>query len=421
LGYVSLSRHEPSQAADEFTATLAWATRAEHSLRGESDQLRWQHELTGIYRGLARAQSMQGRPEEAARTWLTYLFAPRYATPDVARMASSLSRDTLLWYVQYEDGIAIGLLDNRGLHSYWSAVPQEVFDTAAASFANACARSSADPGSLRKQGQQLYGWLVLPAAKEFDGERTIVIATDRAVSEVPFQALRAPDGGYFGAKYAIARAGGEIAAKRQDRVTNHEHALIAGAPAVGNYAASFPPLPDAVREMQAVSKDFVRPVVLEGDATNGERIRREWTSATLFHFAGHTVANLGLGGLVLSARSDGPEILDAASLGAGSLSRCKLAVLSACDSALGETSQAIDPDNLVEALLRTGIHTVVASRWNVDSHATAAYMESFYAALLGGASTPAAMRTAANDLRNNPKTQRPYYWAAFDSYSRELP
>jgi CHAT domain-containing protein len=322
--------------------------------------------------------------------------------------------------VQYEDGIAIGLLDNRGLHSYWSVVPQEVFDAAAAGFANACARPSADQASLRKQGQQLYRWLILPAENDLDGKRAILIATDRAVSQVPFQALRGADGGYFGAKYSTSRASA-VPGARSQAVDSHERALIVGTPLAGSYAASFPPLPDAVREMAAVSKYFDRSVLLSGNDTNGERIRREWPSATMFHFAGHTVADGGAGGLVLSAREDGPEILDASSLSADSLHHCKLAVLSTCDSALGETRQAIEPDSLVEGLLRTGIHTVVASRWKVDSHATAVYMETFYDALLGGASVPGAIRAAASGLRENPETQHPYYWAAFDSYSRELP
>jgi CHAT domain-containing protein len=73
---------------------------------------------------------------------------------------------------------------------------------------------------------------------------------------------------------------------------------------------------------------------------------------------------------------------------------------------------------LVTAFLQAGTQNVVASRWNVDSVATADFMDLFYARLLSGASVADALQGATMTLRKAPEHAHPYYWAAFGVFGR---
>jgi CHAT domain-containing protein len=98
------------------------------------------------------------------------------------------------------------------------------------------------------------------------------------------------------------------------------------------------------------------------------------------------------------------------------LNSLKLAVFSACGTA--KTTELSDSDSLVTAFLHAGARNVVASRWNVDSMATADFVDLFYGSLLSGASTEGALQNAASAFRKMPERAHPYYWAAFAAFGR---
>jgi CHAT domain-containing protein len=85
---------------------------------------------------------------------------------------------------------------------------------------------------------------------------------------------------------------------------------------------------------------------------------------------------------------------------------------------MGEKESAIDPEDLVRGFLRAGVPQVIASRWNVDSAATAAFMDEFYSELLAGGSLAGVLTGAAGKIRSNPDMSHPYYWAAFTGFGR---
>jgi len=102
--------------------------------------------------------------------------------------------------------------------------------------------------------------------------------------------------------------------------------------------------------------------------------------------------------------------------GGHKLGRLKLAVFSACGTA--KTSELSDSDSLVTTFLQAGAQNVVASRWNVDSMATADFVDLFYTFLLSGATVADAIRKASVTFREMPDRVHPYYWAAFAAFGR---
>ncbi len=91
----------------------------------------------------------------------------------------------------------------------------------------------------------------------------------------------------------------------------------------------------------------------------------------------------------------------------------QLVVLSACDTGLGDVAGGFGVYGLRRALAIAGAESVMMSLWSVDDQATRALMTSFYGKLSGGEGRSEALRRAQLELLAQPRTKKPFYWAAF--------
>lgn len=103
-------------------------------------------------------------------------------------------------------------------------------------------------------------------------------------------------------------------------------------------------------------------------------------------------------------------ILQADEIAGLDLSGTSLLVLSACQTALGDTS-GDGVYGLQRAFKIAGVDTIIMSLWEVDDKATSEFMSLFYRALSDGFDKYKAFREAQKKLRK--KYNNPYYWAAF--------
>ncbi len=95
------------------------------------------------------------------------------------------------------------------------------------------------------------------------------------------------------------------------------------------------------------------------------------------------------------------------------LSRCQLAVLSACRSALGDNTNLTGlPFGVAYALRLAGAKRILCCLWSVSEKATEAFMRHFYHRLCLGSSPRVALRMAQRDMMDEGYTD-PYYWAPF--------
>lgn len=91
-----------------------------------------------------------------------------------------------------------------------------------------------------------------------------------------------------------------------------------------------------------------------------------------------------------------------------------LAVLSACQTALGKDIKGEGLIGLTRGFMYAGAKSVVASLWKVEDRATAELMKKFYRALLKDKQSPAAaLRAAQVGMLSEAQWKNPYYWAAF--------
>jgi tetratricopeptide (TPR) repeat protein/CHAT domain-containing protein len=133
------------------------------------------------------------------------------------------------------------------------------------------------------------------------------------------------------------------------------------------------------------------------------------------------LAGLALAGANRRA-SAGPDeedgILTAQEIGAMDLSSVEVAVLSACDTGVGEVRSGEGVFGLRRAFCVAGVRTLVMSLWSVDDQATRDWMRAFYNGwLVDGLSKAEAVHEASlaalRSRRNTGKNTHPFYWGAF--------
>jgi CHAT domain-containing protein len=343
----------------------------------------------------------------------------------VTRRESELTTQTVVSYAVLPGGLAVWVYDNRGVRGRWIPLAPEELRRRLERFTKLCADPRSDITILRQEASRLYSILISGVADWLPPDRRLLVEPDIDIESVPLEALIDPGGRYLIESYALTSWPGLYDAdslRNDDDFSINKHVLVVGSAAgAPDGETSLAPLPDALNEAQTVARNFPSSRLLLGKDATLANIRRGLPDVQIFHFAGHAMTRSAHVGMLLTDdqnRGGSTVLLDAATLGTMKLDHLQLAVLSACATDSGTDGSPVDPDSLVRAFLRFGVPHVVASRWNVDSKATAATIVGFYRALLSGKSVAESLRVGAELVRERPETAHPYYWAAFSAFGR---
>jgi len=420
------------------------------SLSNETDGLTWDNQTRQIYRDLIQVTWKQGNFEGALDLWEWYRAAPLRITnkratkvvldavqleaqveghfiPQVSSIFEDLDSTTIISYAFLDGGIAIWKFDNRGLKAIFQQIDPSEVKQAAVRFTRECGDMRSDDQILKRDGKELYNWLLAPVISDSDFRRTIVIEPDGLLNLLPFGALVDPTGKFIGTRFPIELSLGVAyasLARPAHSFSPKLHALIVSAPASTGNALKFPPLPDTKREANAISARFPQSISASGKTATIDFVRKEIQKAEIFHFAGHSLVRADHLFLVLAPKSHGANfgtsddasLLDASLFRKNLCRQCTLAVFSACSSAMALDGNLFDPSNIPRAVLSSGVPHAVASLWAVDSSTTADYMDGFYESLLNTDSVAVATQRAAAKIREAKNTSHPYFWAAFAAY-----
>lgn len=214
---------------------------------------------------------------------------------------------------------------------------------------------------------------------------------------------------------------------------------------------SFAYLPATRTEALAVSAALGSkrdPIVLTGGDATERAVARAMRQASIIHLATHgffagacpgrsdaTRNPLVLSGIVLSGasrsaaarreavqRGEGDGILTAEEVAGLDLRGVDMAVLSACETGLGDIERGEGVLGLRWAFTVAGARALMMSLWKVPDSHTRALMEAFYGALAAGEkSKAAALRTAQVALLERLRAAgdpSPWAWAAFIASGR---
>ena len=104
-------------------------------------------------------------------------------------------------------------------------------------------------------------------------------------------------------------------------------------------------------------------------------------------------------------------ILNAEELSTLDFSNTKLAVLSACDTGLGEIDDTDGVYGLQRGFKLAGVETIIMSLWKIPDNETRLFMDGFYSNLMKGMGKTLAFSKAIERMRKS--YPLPYYWASF--------
>jgi CHAT domain-containing protein len=429
-------------------AAVAVAEIILRDVHTELDRLRWSRISSECYRDLVKAKLTEHDVALALELWEWYRSAgvrlPQanmspatglanldksfiLPTPyEVSARMSSLDRETVITYAELGEHVSAWVYDNRG--AYWQPleVASATLNSQGAEFATQCADPRSNLGMLRLSGRRLYDLLVAPLLARLDPSRTLVIEVDEDLSRIPFVSLVEPNGKYLVDRFQIVylpSIGYRQLLREKSPVSRGDAALVVGPPAISlQDQPLYRALPDAEAEANDVASEFSHPSLVSGKKATFTIVSNGLLDAAVFHFAGHTRSQPGHTELLLAPESDAADatstVLSTDGIDSLRFPRLKLAVLSACATDQDATNRGDVPDSLARAFLRGGVPSVIATRWAVDSTATAAAMRLFYRNTMSGMETPTALAEVMRQVSESPQYAHPYYWAAFNAFGR---
>lgn len=412
-------------------------------IRSELERLRWSRAAATCYRHVVDWTLDQKRPVAALELWEWYLAsairAPSYKAPikdfsrldmeaalpvpnEVAGRLADLRIETVITYAVLQNQVVAWLYDDRGIVWHKLGIESSQLKRAMALFSEQCSDPASDITNLTKDSRTLYDILVEPFSSNLDPKRTLVVEMDGKLGQIPFAALSDRNGRFLVDVMPITYLPG-IGYRRLLRagssISHEDLALIVGDPLIPESdRASYPVLADADFEAEQVSREFTHAVLLTGAQATAARLLDNLLKAKVFHFAGHTRLQPGRSEFLLAMDGTGPSVIDSESIAVQQMSHLQLAVLSACSTDHDSSTNGGGADTIARAFLRNGVPEIVATRWQVDSAATSAFMSIFYREALRGRLVPAAIGTAMRETRRLPGYLHPYYWAAFDVFGR---
>jgi CHAT domain-containing protein len=440
-------------AAERNLATaVALGESVKRSITSEAERVSWTRQWSKPYLDLIDCEAELGENEKALAIWELYReVQPEFAVsiqhpgqtfiswtdPDETlrqfeenirrrlalfeRITTTDFQSTILVYALVDRGVLIWSIDRRGVVSrFIKANPRDVRMNVH-QLGELCSSPSSGMRVVKPYSKYLYGLLIEPIADRLLPGQNIVIETDEALAELPFQVLIGEDDKYFVDKHALSYLP-DLTYYEARRALPRHHSRIEAALIVASTAASsggLPPLSDAITEAEAVLRLYPFGKLLSGSSATTKEVLRQLPQAELFHFAGHAYGGNGKSGLLLadSMENENTRLLSYGELRTINLARLQLAVLSACSTENGAEGLPEDFDSLVRILLAKGVSNVVASRWSVNSESSVMLMQAFYRRVSQGVTIARALAEAEAEIRNG--SDRPYFWAAFDSFGAD--
>lgn len=288
------------------------------------------------------------------------------------------------------------------------------------------------PGSLLKEASALYELILAPIAGSLLEDGTLVFIPDGPLHEVPFAALRGPDGRFLVESHTISispSANIYLKCLQRDEYLhvsrpNLTKLLLIGATKFDRQA--FPELgslPNLRREIDGIRNLFGdRATVLMDLEATQERFFRAAVQSEVIHLGGHALINLQLperSRLILAAATGDSEhgAVFVHELRWLQLAYTRLVVLSACSTALGPVQRGEGVANFVRPFIAAGVPCVIASPWKVRDRSTAELMLRFYRYLNDGKRVAQALRLAQlSFIHGESKYRSPAHWAPFQVF-----
>ncbi|MEL7350243.1 MAG: CHAT domain-containing tetratricopeptide repeat protein [Cyanobacteria bacterium P01_A01_bin.116] len=283
--------------------------------------------------------------------------------------------------------------------------------------------ANASESSSQAHLQDFHQLLIAPIADLLptDPNEPVVFIPQEQLFMVPFAALQDSAGAYLIEQHTVLSAPSiqvidlaqTLAQQRSPRASVGQSLIVGNpSPLPQIMEQPFADLPHAKAEANAIGELLSAPALTGATATEAT-IKQQLSTANIIHLATHGFYDEKSpmqGALALAVADDQQDgLLTAREISALSL-QAELAVLSACDTGLGQ----ITGDGVVglsRAFITAGTPSVMVSLWQVSDQATADLMIEFYRQRQQNLGNAQALRQAM--LKVMATHQDPADWSAF--------
>jgi len=341
---------------------------------------------------------------------LADLIVSQPVTLESAQRAAGAGAYDLLYYLVLEHAVILWHIDARGTQVWNVFFPRTaVMRHVAAMRDNLTDRARNERATFDTQtSRELFLFLIQPALKSIS-TRHLVIVPHEDLNALPFQVLQNPlDSSYLGERFQISYAPSVSVLATLKAQPN----LAAGR----LLAAADPAISDAVAEVQAIGRLYPGRAKVVSDVLVRKEDVKAWASDYgLIHMSVHGKFDVGdplLSYLGFRRTPTDDGRLTAAEMFGLPLQANAFVVLSACETGRVEATHSNEVVGMVRGLLYAGASNVVLSLWEVQSQATALWMETFYRQAQTHTPSEAA-RLAVIAVKARPEYQHPYFWGPF--------
>ena len=433
MGAAEAQTGDSKNAENHLRSAIDLSNLQMRSLRSDKPRIDWEKRSSDAYRYLAQLQMTQGQVVQALSVWEAYRDSTAQRNEAIRRKSidgpgllnspdrieaalTDLRDETVISYALLPRGLAIWVLDDRGIFGQFYSQRSVEIKPLLHRFRNLCSNPASDLAEVRATGQTLYALLIAPIENRLTPGRSLVIELDEPLAGIPMEALVDFQGRYLNDRVTVSYSTGLYQRYRHSNlqtISFDSKILAVGVPTSSTIRGPrLAPLPDVASEAESVARRFHSATALLGDDARVASITSRMPSVAIFHFAGHAFSSNAQSGLVFS---DG--LLGAADVEGRSWPNLKLAVFSACDTQNDFSGGSRAYESLVRSFLHAGAANVVASDWDIDSTATRQFMDFFYASLLKGNTVSTALHAAEIAMRSIPGRAHPYYWSAFAAFA----
>ena len=422
------------EAETEFRRASELLEQRRASLGREEWKLAFQARARRLYEEYVDFLVSRGKAERAlevaeasrARVLMSRLGvsapAGRAGASELRGLARRL-RSVLLSYWLARRRSFLWVVEPEGIR--WFALPPEGELRALAQSVRAAAEGMRDLVRDFEPARVLFEAIAQPALAAVGKRGRAVIVPDGALYEINPETLVARDDpprywiqdvslSVAPSLALMARTGGGARAAA-------DSLLLMGDPAIASQ--EYPRLPAVQQEIESITRLFpaaAREVVTGVAARPSAYAALRPARFTLLHFAAHATASAENpldSAIILAPEGESWKLYARQVIGVPLGAR--LVTLSACR---GAGSRVYAGEGLVGfawAFLQAGAQNVIAGLWDVHDDATAVLMERLYANLAGGQAPAEALRNAKLSLLVGGNAwSKPYYWAAFQLYTR---
>jgi CHAT domain-containing protein len=276
-------------------------------------------------------------------------------------------------------------------------------------------KSLSDRNASFEEGtaKELFLYLVAPVSSHVRGSRLVIIPHED-LQYVPFEVLQDPADGHFlgeGFQISYAPSASVLLGMKASQPLSGGRLL----------AVADPSIAAAPAEVLAIAKFFPGTRKLVTDTLSSESDVKGWVGAyDVVHLSVHgkfSASEPMLSYLSLGRDANNDGRLTAAEMFGLPLGNSRVVVLSACETGRAQATHANEILGMVRGLIYAGAGALVMSHWQVDSDATALWMQTFYEAAQSRG-LPEATRLALLKVKSVPSFRHPYYWAAFTLVGR---